>query len=197
MSNRLLPASSETLSRQKGFVPAVRYNAATVPTASKKSDADIRREIEQSSYACGLAEGREQMRAEMAAERSADIQAMEKLEVGLGSLDADLRAQLKERLKATVLELCESFLAPAAADVDALEMRIEKVIEMVSGKAIRILKLHPLDMEFIAKRLPSDIAVQADGSMERGSLRVETSEGGLEDGPHVWRRAVADALSSC
>ena len=39
--------------------------------------------------------------------------------------------------------------------------------------------------------------LRADASVERGGLRVETEDGGVEDGPEQWRRAIEEALGSC
>ena len=61
----------------------------------------------------------------------------------------------------------------------------------------RVLRLHPDDLALIAGQLPEGLPVLADPVLERGGLRVETSNGGVEDGPEQWRRAIAEALSAC
>jgi flagellar assembly protein FliH len=33
--------------------------------------------------------------------------------------------------------------------------------------------------------------------LERGALRVEAANGGVEDGPAQWRQAIAEALALC
>ena len=61
----------------------------------------------------------------------------------------------------------------------------------------RVIRLHPDDMALVAPRLAPDWGVEPDPALERGSLRVETASGGVEDGPATWRRAIAEALHQC
>jgi flagellar assembly protein FliH len=49
----------------------------------------------------------------------------------------------------------------------------------------------------IGTRLPASLTVEADPSVERGGLRIETTDGGIEDGPSHWRRALAEAFGQC
>ncbi len=196
MFDGMKAASPAALCRTGGFQETRRY-ASHIPVAAAPSEAEIRQKIEENAYAKGLAEGREQMRLEQLAVHDADMAAMAELELSLGRIDADLAAQLADRLKMGVLELCETLIAPQAVDAEALEKRALKVIDMLGDAEKRVLRLNPLDMEMIAKRVPEGISVEADGSLERGSLRLESSDGGIEDGPQVWRRAIADAMSSC
>jgi flagellar assembly protein FliH len=54
--------------------------------------------------------------------------------------------------------------------------------------------LHPADSVLLADRLPEGTRVEPDATLERGELRFETAEGGVEDGPGQWRRALCEAL---
>ena len=51
--------------------------------------------------------------------------------------------------------------------------------------------------DLVGKRLPEGLDVLPDPALERGALRVETQNGGVEDGPAHWRAAIAEALASC
>jgi flagellar assembly protein FliH len=57
--------------------------------------------------------------------------------------------------------------------------------------------LNPEDLELIEGRLPAGLVVEADAGVERGGLRIETADGGIEDGPTHWRRALAEAFGEC
>jgi flagellar assembly protein FliH len=61
----------------------------------------------------------------------------------------------------------------------------------------RTIRLHPDDWALIGPQLPKDWKISPDPSLERGALRVETQNGGVEDGPAQWRRALAEAFHAC
>ena len=61
----------------------------------------------------------------------------------------------------------------------------------------RLIRLHPEDIKLISPRISADWQVQSDATLERGSIRVESAQGGVEDGPEQWRRAIAEALHQC
>jgi flagellar assembly protein FliH len=80
-------------------------------------------------------------------------------------------------------------------DPEALTARVAKAAALLRRSIDeRLLRLHPADVELLAGRLPDDMRVEADPSLERGELRFETVEGGVEDGPGQWRRALCEAL---
>ena len=89
-------------------------------------------------------------------------------------------------------------LAPLAIDEQALLARIDKAVAMLSRNYDeRTLRLNPDDMALLSEKLRAEWSAQADPSLPRGTLRVESTEGGIEDGPETWRRAIADALGPC
>jgi flagellar assembly protein FliH len=57
--------------------------------------------------------------------------------------------------------------------------------------------LNPEDLALVEGRLPPGLAVEPDASVERGGLRIETEDGGIEDGPSQWRRILAEAFRAC
>lgn len=145
-------------------------------------------------FAAGYAEAHEQA-AEQARQ---DAAAREGLALSFARLDKDLGEELRLRLRDTVAALCEAALAPMALDEDALTRRIERAVAMLSrADDDRVIRLHPDDLALIAPRLSEDWHVMPDPALERGALRVETSTGGVEDGPDLWRRAIAEALHQC
>jgi len=60
-----------------------------------------------------------------------------------------------------------------------------------------LLRLHPDDITLLGAQLPEGLDVLADPALERGALRIESANGGVEDGPAHWRRAITEALAQC
>lgn len=145
-------------------------------------------------HAAGLAEAR----ALMAEHAAIDDAAREILALSFSRLDARLQEELRLRLRDTVSALCESALAPLAFDEDALVRRIDKAVSMLArADDERVIRLHPEDLKLVSPRLSAEWQVLPDPTLERGALRVESTNGGVEDGPEQWRRAIAEALHQC
>lgn len=145
-------------------------------------------------YAAGAAEA--QSHAEQQA--LADAAAREGLTLAFAKLDSELEEQLRQRLRDTVAALCEAAIAPLALDEDALLRRIERAVSLLArADDERLIRLHPDDVALLSPRFAADWQVLPDRTLERGSIRVETANGGVEDGPELWRRAIAEALHQC
>ncbi len=111
-------------------------------------------------------------------------------------MDSQQLQEFHNRLAQAVAALCEASLQPLTLDPEALTARINRIMALFSrADDSRILRIHPDDLALIAEQLPPDWRVQADPLLMRGALRVETPEGGAEDGPEQWRSAIHDALS--
>jgi flagellar assembly protein FliH len=61
----------------------------------------------------------------------------------------------------------------------------------------RVLRLHPDDINILGDTLPSALRVESDPALSPGTVRIETAQGGVEDGPVQWRQALAEALARC
>lgn len=145
-------------------------------------------------YARGMGEAQEAA-AQIIAEREA---AVAKIELAFSRLDAAMQADLKDRLRETVIALCESAIAPAALDPDGLTRRVEVAAAMLArAEDARVIRLHPEDLALIAARLPEDWHFEPDAALERGAVRVEGAVGGVENGPEQWRRSIEEALRQC
>jgi flagellar assembly protein FliH len=174
-----------------GFQSDLRFSAVT-PAAPKPGDPIAQAWTE--GHAAGLSEAREA--AEAQAETEAAARA--KITITLARLDADQIELLRQRLTATVAALCEASLAPLALDPTAMAARVSVAASMLArADDDKVLRLHPDDLALVSKQLPEDLEVFADPALERGALRLETANGGVEDGPSHWRRAIAEALAQC
>ena len=150
------------------------------------------------AFAEGFAAGAAEAQARAAQQAAADMAAREGLVLSLARLDEELAEQLRQRLRDTVAALCEAAVAPLAIDEDALIRRIERAVAMFSrADDERQIRLHPDDIVLLSARFAADWHIVPDAALERGALRVETPTGGVEDGPDLWRRAIAEALHQC
>lgn len=150
------------------------------------------------AWAEGFAQGQLLAQADRADADAADEAARERLGLNLRRIEAELAEDLRRRLIETVTRLCEATLEPYALDNDVLVRRVERAVAMLSrADDSRVIRLNPEDRRLIADSLASDWTVTDDPALPRGSLRVETETGGVEDGPDHWRRSLVEAFSAC
>lgn len=150
------------------------------------------------AWAEGYAKGIEQGRAEAEADGAARGDARAALELAFARLDAEMAEALRQRLLDTVMALCEATLVPYAHDADVLARRIEHAVAMFArADDERVIRLHPDDLALVSEKLAAEWTVVPDPALARGALRVETKNGGVEDGPAEWRRALAEAFHAC
>jgi len=192
MSSRPLLA----IATARGFSADRRF-AALAAGAGAMPDAPAPDPVEQ-AFARGYAEGYAEAIA-VAEQRAAESEAArQRIDLAFARLDQQSAADLHERLRQTVLALCEEAVAPLAVDPEGLRLRVERAVALLQRRQddSRV-RLHPDDLALVEGRLPAGLVLEADPSLERGALRVETSEGGVEDGPSQWRAILAEALCAC
>lgn len=150
------------------------------------------------AYERGFAEGSAQAReAALRIEREREAQ-RGAIELAFAQFDEHSEAELRERLRQTILALCEATILPVALDADGLAARVEKATGMLQrAHDERRVLLNPEDLALVKDRLPKGLSVEAESFVERGGLRIETPDGGIEDGPTQWRRILAEAFREC
>ncbi|MCT2398171.1 FliH/SctL family protein [Novosphingobium mangrovi (ex Huang et al. 2023)] len=150
------------------------------------------------AFSDGFAAGHEQARAEAEARAAEDAAAFEGLTLSFLRLDATLEEELRLRLRDTVAALCEAAIAPLVLDEEALMSRIARAVSMLSrADDERIIRLHPDDIKLLAPRLREDWTIEPEPGLERGTVRIDSQNGGVEDGPATWRLAIAEAMHQC
>lgn len=174
---------------------AALYGAPAAPTpAEPVPEHDPVAEAYERGYADGAARAAEDARL---AEEDRNA-ARGAIELAFAQLGADDAAQLSEKLRHTVLALCEAAVLPLALDPEGLRQRVQRAVGMLQrAQDERVVRLNPEDLVLVGARLPKSLTVEADSSVERGGLRIETADGGVEDGPSHWRRALAEAFRQC
>ena len=146
----------------------------------------------------GFHEGHAAAREDMERREAERDAAREAIELALYRMDNQGAQEMAERLRQTVLALCEHAVIPLAVDPDGLAARIARAVAMLQrAQDERRVLLHPEDLALVASRLPADLLVEPDPSVERGGLRIETPDGGVEDGPSQWRRILGEAFREC
>lgn len=179
------------LAAETGFAPDQRF-CSKLPLPDEPDDLHARGW--DAGYAAGCAE------TQRAADAAATEQAAARgrIELTLARLDAQQQELLRQRLFAAIEVLCEASLAPLQLDRGALAARIERAAGMLArADDERVLRLNPADIALVGDLLPDGLELRADPALERGALRLETANGGVEDGPAHWRRAITEALSQC
>ncbi|WP_228726814.1 FliH/SctL family protein [Novosphingobium aureum] len=187
-----------------GFRPDQRYGGEPVSPqrsaqepAAPEEEPDAPDPVSQ-AYSDGFAAGFEQAARQAEIAHDADTAAREGLRLAIARLDGELEERLRLRLRETVAALCESAIAPLALDRDGLTRRIARAVAMLQrADDERVIRLHPEDLALVSPRLASEWTVREDPRMERGTIRVETASGGVEDGPATWRQAITEALHDC
>lgn len=196
------PVSLETLGGPSGFRSNARFARALEPAQWTPPEQSQPEAPDDDPIAVAFTEGFHAgvAAAQTQAEETARIEAAarEALSLAFTRLDHDLEEELRLRLRDTVAALCETAIAPLALDESALLSRIERAVSMLArADDERIIRLHPDDIALISPKLGVDWQIVPDPALERGSLRVESTNGGVEDGPAIWRRAIAEALHQC
>lgn len=172
------------------FVSDPRYFSGRSPQPSRDPLAD--------AYDRGFAEGERAARDRAEGERRALEAQRQAIELAFVRFDERSAAQLRERLNATVLTICQDIAGSIALDPDVLTGRVNAAASLLRRKQdARIIRLHPDDIALVEGRIDPAISLQPDASLARGSLRVDEEDGGVEDGPEQWRERLSEALGEC
>ena len=195
MTNMSEPAARtplDALARSSGFRSDLRFSPLLSDHAPPEAEPHDPVAL---AWTQGHAAGEEQARAQVQRDLLAEATARKGLELAFARLDNELAETLRQRLRDTVAALCEAALAPLTLDEAALRMRIERAMALFQrADDERVLRLHPDDVALVSDKMASDWRIEPDPSLARGALRIETVNGGVEDGPAQWRQAIAEAL---
>lgn len=190
-------ARLDTLAGSGGFRPAARFGGSPQPPDPRERDLAERQRIESDAFARGFEEGRKSAMIEAAENAAREDAARERLGAQLMTIGSEDERRLSQRLRDIALALCSETLAPIALDEAALNRRIAACLAMLREAEERVVHLHPDDIAFIDPELAGTLTIRADPALERGEVRVESADGGVEHGPTTWRKAIAEALKPC
>ena len=183
------------LGKRGSFARNGRYTTPTVEDLPAPVEAE---DAAEKAYRAGYEDGQVSARADFEAQLKAERAERSAIELAFARFDADSGRVLRDRMLATVQALCEEAVLPLALDAEGLARRVEAAAAMLQRKQDqRIIHIHPDDLELVRDNLSQNLELVPDGSVERGGLRVETDDGGVEDGPQQWRRALAEIFDTC
>jgi len=151
--------------------------------------------VEEAAYARGYDEARRTVEAEFAAERDALVRLAETLEV--------LRPEPANALALVLAEAVDRLVREVvgAVDVDPILLlaRAKQAAELVAANvAPTKLRVHPDDLVHL-ESAALEVPLEADPSLARGTIILETGDGWIEDGPAVRLervRAELDRMAS-
>jgi flagellar assembly protein FliH len=183
-----------TLGKRGAFTPDARYAKPQDPADEAVQTEDA---VEK-AYRVGYEDGQALARADFDAQLMAERAGRATIELAFARFDSDSARLLRDRMLATVHALCEEAVLPLALDAEGLARRVEAAVAMLQRKHDRrVVHVHPEDLKLVDGLVQADLELVPDESVERGGLRVETDDGGVEDGPEQWGRALAEVFDTC
>ncbi len=197
LSDRPRLARLDALADSGGFRADPRYGGPPPRPDPRDEEKAERQRIEDEAFARGFEEGRAAAMADAEAHAAREAAARTRLGDALVRIGREDMERLTQRLRDIALAVCADTLAPLALDAKALNRRIAACLALLGHTEERVLHLHPDDIGFLDDEWREGLTITPDPALERGAIRVETAEGGVEDGPASWRKAIADALQSC
>ena len=140
-----------------------------------------RARLEEEAFAAGHAEGRREAELDYEAERDA----LARLAQSLPVLRPEPANALALLLAETVDRLVREVVGQVEIDANLLVARAQQAAALVARDVEPTrLRAHPDDIVHLAQA-DLDVALEADASLARGSIVLETGHGWIEDGPAV------------
>jgi len=176
------------------FRPWAMESGTMVSAASHPDHDPIRihdaADLQAAAFAQGFEEGRRAVEEMVAEERTAIAQLAASLEV----LKPQPSQALAMLLSETVERLVRQIMGTVEIDRDTLLDRAQKAAELIGEEAGPMrMRLHPDDLELLSNA-SIDTPLLADNSLLRGTIRLETDEGWIEDGPEARLERLRAAL---
>ncbi|MGV1684808.1 FliH/SctL family protein [Sphingopyxis sp. NJF-3] len=183
-------ALTAAMARTGGFRPRSFEPAAPAPEARPDAGEPEAGEPAQDPFALGLAEGQRLAESGFAAERHQLLALVAAAE----ALQDEPSEELAQMIAETVERLVRQIVAAAPIDAVWLAAQAETAATMIAecDKA-RTLWVHPDDAALLTGS-PLTLPVEADASMMRGTVRIETSAGWIEHGRSVYLDELRAAL---
>ena len=173
-------ADALPVAKGRSIIPAA--TAATpVPIRMDEPAIDPADQIRAEAFAQGFDEGMRLAGESMAV----DQETRDRLVHALEQIAPVANGELSALLSVTVLRLVEQIVGKVSVDPEMLARRVEAVAAFIEEEQGRNqLRVHPDDIALLAGH-EFGIALMPDPALARGSVRLETSEGWIEDGPDV------------
>jgi flagellar assembly protein FliH len=196
LSNKIIPKEALAEVRKLDLTDLVTGAKASVSGEAAANTAELARTREQ-AYREGVAAGRQEAQAALAAERAA----LKALIAGVNELIHDFEQTLAGDVLSVGLELAKQIVRSALRVKPDLVMAVvrEAISSLPGLSEHTVLLLHPADAALVRKGLEDDPAVATlpwkiveDPHIERGGCRLETPTTEVDAALETrWRRVVA------
>ena len=174
----------DTHESTEGEDVVVSDEAPPVPDGVLHSPEELQR-IAQEAHAQGWAEGHAQAQAESAAQQAAQVALLGELMNGLQALNHEPQ-RFFEPLKRLALHMAEQLVrGELQVSGDAVANLVKQALDTLGETREKvILHLHPMDADALSEAAPewlAQCAVESDGQLQRGSVRVSVNDTVVED----------------
>ena len=195
MSDRAAEATvislAAVMAEGRGFRP-LHFGAPPAPERVPVEPVAGDAEAANDPFALGLAEGQRLAEAAFAVEREQLLA----LVAGAEALQDEPSEELAQLIAETVERLVRQIVESAPIDGDWLRAQAETAAAMVAeADKARTLWVNPADAALLMDA-PIALPIEADPSMTRGTVRIETSAGWIEHGRAVYLNELRAALGS-
>jgi flagellar assembly protein FliH len=186
-----VPATPDVLPRH--FVPSA-DGARTRMTLPQPNDEDPIRQAWKDGFDNGVATERR-----LATERNgSEAEALAQLRSGIARINQDSLRALEARMRDAVLALCRQVIDDHVEAPERLAARVRAAASLLAGSGQRMsVEANEADRPLLSEALGDDWEVVANPRLARGALRVLSGDGGVEDGPEQWKRALEEAIRRC
>jgi len=138
-------------------------------------------QVRAEAFAQGLDEGMRLAAESVVADQDAKMRLVHALE----QIAPAANGALSSLLSAAVIRLVTQIVGEAPVNPDVLSRRVEAVSRFIEdGQSRNSLHLHPDDIAMLSG-YDFGFPLIPDGSLSRGSVRLDTADGWIEDGPDV------------
>ena len=187
-AERTVISLAHAMAQGRGFRP-LHFDGMAAPQVAA-ADTAFESEAADDPFALGLAEGQRLAEAAFAVERQRLLALAASAEV----LQDEPSEELAQLIAETVERLVRQIVDNAAIDADWLRAQAEAAAAMVAeADKARTLWVHPADAVLLMDS-PIALPIEADPSMARGTVRIETSAGWIEHGRAVYLNELRAAL---
>lgn len=181
-------ALADAMARKGGFRPLSFAPAAPEADASVEAPTDL--DAADDPYALGLAEGQRLAESAYGVERHQLLALL----AGAEALQDEPSEELAQLIAETVERLVRQIVDSAPIDAAWLQAQAETAAALVAeADKARTLWVHPADAALLVD-CPFRLPVEADATMVRGTVRIETSAGWIEHGRAVYLDELRAAL---
>ncbi len=181
-------ALADAMARKGGFRPLSFAPSGPEADADAETPADL--DAADDPYALGLAEGQRLAEAAYSVERHQLLALL----AGAEALQDEPSEELAQLIAETVERLVRQIVESAPIDAAWLQAQAETAAALVAeADKARTLWVHPADAALLVD-CPFRLPVEADATMVRGTVRIETSAGWIEHGRAVYLDELRAAL---